>query len=93
MPFTIFSFLFNVTSGEMFETISDQTWLHLTDSLVCLLYANSLINPLLYALKMPEFKRALFLLLRCRYRSEPVHVSPLNDLKVVRFGNTLFELI
>ena len=93
MPFTIFSFLFNVTSGEMFETISDQTWLHLTDSLVCLLYANSLINPLLYALKMPEFKRALFLLLRCRYRSEPVHVFPLNDLKVVRFGNTLFELI
>ena len=36
-------------------------------------YANSLINPLLYALKMPaEFKRALFLLLCCSSRSEPV---------------------
>ena len=72
MPFTIFRFLVNVTSGEMLETISDQTSLRLGYSLVCLVYANSLINPLLYALKMPEFKRALFLLLRCRYRSEPV---------------------
>ena len=85
MPFTIFWFLFYVTSGEMFETISDQTWLHLRYSLVCLLYANSLINPLLYALKMPEFKRSLFLLLRCRSRSEPVNVFPFSDLNVVRF--------
>ena len=85
MPFTIFWFLFSVTSGEMFDTISDQTWLHLFYSLGSLFFANSLINPLLYALKMPEFKRALFLLLRCRSRSEPVKVFPLNDLNVVRF--------
>ena len=85
MPFTIFWFLFHVTSGEIDETISDETWPRLVLSLECLFYGNSLINPLLYALKMPEFKRALFLLLRCRYRSEPVQVFPLNDLKVVRF--------
>ncbi|XP_068673344.1 trace amine-associated receptor 8a-like [Montipora foliosa] len=72
MPFTIFLFLFHVTSGEMFETISYETWPHLALSLNCLFYANSVINPLLYAFKMPEFKRSLFLLLRCRYRSEPV---------------------
>ncbi|XP_068720793.1 QRFP-like peptide receptor [Montipora capricornis] len=84
MPFTIFWFLFYVTSGEM-ETIYHETWRHLALSLECLFYGNSLINPLLYALKMPEFKRALFLLLRCRYRSEPVQLFPLNDLKVVRF--------
>ncbi|XP_068696602.1 QRFP-like peptide receptor [Montipora foliosa] len=85
MPFTIFWFLFSVTSGEMVETISHETWSHLALSLKCLFHGNSLINPLLYALKMPEFKRALFLLLRCRSRSEPVQVFPLNDLKVVRF--------
>ncbi|XP_068689123.1 QRFP-like peptide receptor [Montipora foliosa] len=85
MPFTIFCFLFHVTSGEMVETISHETRSHLALSLECLFYGNSLINPLLYALKMPEFKRALFLLLRCRYRSEPVQVFALNDLKVVRF--------
>ena len=80
MPFTIFWFLISVNSGEMFETISYGTWLHLERSLAFLLYANSVINPLLYAFKMPEFKRALFLLLRCRSRSEPVEVFPLNDI-------------
>ena len=85
MPFTIFSFLFSVTSGEMFKTISHETCLHLQISFGCLFYANSFRNPLLCALKMPEFKRALFLLLRCRSRSEPVKVFPLNDLNVVRF--------
>ena len=49
MPFTIFRFRTSVTSGEMFETISHETWLHLQSSLGCLLYANSVINPLLYA--------------------------------------------
>ena len=72
MPFTIFWFVFHVTSGEMVETISHETWPHLALSLDCLFYANTVINPLLYALKMPHFKRALFLLLRCRSRSEPV---------------------
>ena len=85
MPFIISSFLFFVTFGEMFEFLSVQTWMHLFHSLECLFCANSLINPLLYALKMPEFKRALFLLLRYRSRSEPVQVFPLNDLNVVRF--------
>ena len=80
MPFIIFRFFISVTSGEMFETISHETWLHLRSSLSCLFYANSVINPLLYALRMPEFKRALFLLLRCRSRSEPVEVFPLNDI-------------
>ena len=81
MPFTIFWFLVCVTSGEMSQTISYETFY----SLGCLFYANSVINPLLYALKMPECKRALFLLLRCRSRLEPVKVFHLNDLKVVRF--------
>ena len=85
MPFPIFSFLSFVTSGEMVETISHETWEHLFYSLECLFYGNSRINPLLYAFKMPEFKRALFLLLRCGSRSEPVKVFPLNDLNVMRF--------
>ena len=71
--------------GEWLETISHQTRFHLKYSLYCLFDANSLINPLLYAFKMPQFKRALFSLFRCRSRSEPVQVFPLNDRKVVRF--------
>ena len=79
MPFPFFMFLSSVTSGEMFQTISHETWKHLVCFLQCLFYGNSLINPLLYAFKMPEFKRSLFLLLRCRSRSEPVQGFPLND--------------
>ena len=71
-PFTICG-LYNIVSGDkIFEKISYHTRLHLIYSFYCLFYGNSLINPLLYALKMPEFKRALFLLFRCRSRSEPV---------------------
>ena len=70
MPFTIFWFLFVVTLGERFGTIIYHSRLHY--SLDIFFYANSVINPLLCAFKMPQFKRALFLLLRCRSRSEPV---------------------
>ena len=55
-PFTIFGLYFTISPGEIFETISYQTQLHLILSLHCLFSGNSLINPLLYALKMPEFK-------------------------------------
>ena len=80
LPRTIFLFLFFVSSGESFGRISYQTWTHLNYSATCLFYANSFINPLLYALKMPEFKRALLLLLRCRSRWEPSQVFPLNGM-------------
>ena len=86
LPRGIAYICFYLSSGEWLETgISHQTRFHLTYSLYCLFYANSLINPLLYAFKMPQFKRALFSLFRCRSRSKPVQVFPLNDMKVVRF--------
>ncbi|XP_068689133.1 galanin receptor 2b-like [Montipora foliosa] len=85
LPIEILHICFYLSSGEWLETISHQTRFHLTYSIHCLFYANSLINPLLYAFKMPQFKRALFSLSRCRSRSEPVQVFSLNDMKVVRF--------
>ena len=85
LPNGILFICFYVSSGEWLETISHQTRFHLKYSVYCLFFANSLINPLLYAFKMPQFKRALFSLFRCRSRSEPVQVFPLNDMKVVRF--------
>ena len=85
LPIAILHICLYLSSGEWLETISHQTKFHLTYSVYCLFFANSLINPLLYAFKMPQFKRALFSLFRCRSRSEPVQVFPLNDMKVVRF--------
>ena len=43
--------------------------------------ANSLINPVLYTVRMPEFKRALFSLLPCRSQSQlSASVFPLNEM-------------
>ena len=69
-------------SGEGLETIFHQIRrnFYLMESFFCLFLANSFINPLLYALKMPGFERALFLLLRCRSHSEPVQVFRLNGI-------------
>ncbi|XP_067045640.1 pinopsin-like [Acropora muricata] len=44
--------------------------------------ANSLVNPVLYTFRVPEFKRALFSLLRCGRQPEPAQVFPLNDRSV-----------
>ena len=80
LPGLIALFSGHVSSGKSFKTNSHQTRWLLKYSLIFLFCANSFINPLLYAFRMPEFKRALLLLLRCRFRSEPVQVFPLNDM-------------
>ncbi|XP_068734653.1 uncharacterized protein [Montipora capricornis] len=76
LPFIIFWFISCFVSHDSLH----QTWLHLYNFLFCLCFANSLINPALYAFQIPEFKRALFSLVRCRSRSGRVQVFPLNDM-------------
>ena len=53
VPFIIQSFLWFTT--QIFSSWPS----HLTCFVIMLLGANSLVNPLLYAIRMPEFKRAL----------------------------------
>ena len=43
------------------------------------IFANSLVNPFLYTLRIPEFKRALFSFLCCRSEPQRFQVFPLND--------------
>ena len=47
------------------------------NALIVLYYANSLVNPILYAMRMPEFKRALVSLLRCKSQPAAVQEFPL----------------
>ena len=58
LPF-VFKFWFYVSSFA-------STYFHLHNAFMFLYFANSLVNPILYAFRMPEFKRALVSLLRCR---------------------------
>ena len=43
-------------------------------------YANSLVNPVLYTFRMPEFKRALLSFLPCRSQPQPAPGFPLNEM-------------
>ena len=64
LPYIICSFLL-ITSAH-FRSLPDQLLFRLNFSLMVLYYANSLVNPIMYAIRMPEFKRALISLLRCQ---------------------------
>ncbi|XP_068732934.1 QRFP-like peptide receptor [Montipora capricornis] len=83
LPYLTNAFYVLSSSESSFETTVYQIGWHLyvMYCVSCFFYANSFINPLLYALKIPEFKRALLLFLRCRSpRSKAVQIFPLNDI-------------
>ena len=58
--------------------ISYRTQMRLSYVFSFLSYTNCLVNPVLYAFRIPEFKRALFSLLRCRSQPQPAQVIELN---------------
>ena len=64
LPYALGSFI-NLTTNT-FRYISFQDNVRWSFSMIALFYANSLVNPLLYAIRMPAFKRALFALFKQR---------------------------
>ena len=57
LPYVIFAFLSSAT--DIFSSLSITAFRQLNISLVALYYANSLVNPILYTARMPDFRRAL----------------------------------
>ena len=45
-----------------------------------LFYSNSLVNPVLYTFRMPEFRRALCSFLQCRSHPQSARVFPVNEI-------------
>ena len=64
------------------------TWFRLHCCFSSLFFANSLVNPICYGFRIPEFRRALFSFMRCRFLPQPAQVFPLNKLscKIFRAG-------
>ena len=62
LPYVVATFVYFTTNH--FESLSFQKKLRLNLALVFLFNANSLVNPILYAIRMPEFRRALISLFR-----------------------------
>ena len=75
LPYSIFLFVYWSTN-IILNSLSDPDRIRLTSSLNSLCYANSLVNPILYTVRMPDFKKALLSLFR-RPQRENVAI-PLN---------------
>ena len=62
LPFVIISFLYFTT--DIFSSVFRIAFARLNIVLIIFHYANSLVNPILYAARMPDFRRALVNLFR-----------------------------
>ena len=79
LPYITFNFL-NFTI-DITDSMSNVTYVRLENMLLVLYYANSLVNPILYAIRMPEYRLAVLALFRRRPQQQRrVAVIPLHDL-------------
>ena len=67
LPFTIFLFVW-WSDADIFNSLSTREFFRLVCLLNFLHYANSLVNPILYTIRMPDFKKALLSLFRPHQR-------------------------
>ena len=72
LPYNIFKFLSITSNGISHSTT---ILLNADHFFVLLFFANSLVNPILYTVRMPEFKKALFSLFR-RQQRQNVAIPP-----------------
>ncbi|XP_067029964.1 trace amine-associated receptor 8b-like [Acropora muricata] len=77
-PFIIF-WILDTVSSHTFTVISHQTWFRLYYCFGFVFFANSLVNPICYGFRIPDFRRALFSFLRCRFLPQPAQVFPFNN--------------
>ena len=78
LPYTIFPLL----SVYLPFFISYRVRLHLGHAFTVLFFANSLVNPILYSVRIPDFKRALVSLFRRQQRQ--VEIIPLGALWLLK---------
>ena len=79
LPYVITTFLFFATN--ILSSLSEITLFRLELGSIILVYANCFLNPILYAMRMPGFRRALKML--CRQRPQThrqVEIIPLREI-------------
>ena len=81
LPQIIFLFCHMVSQLDTFlSTVSNRTRLLYSLFFSFFFHSNSLVNPVVYAFRIPDFKRALFSILRFRPRPESAQIFPLNEM-------------
>ena len=73
-----------VTPDSMWNKLSETTQIHIYHTVLVLFYACSLVNPLIYAIRMREFRKAVYKQLICMKPAEVSRVQHINELKVIQ---------
>ena len=77
LPYLVFYFVYFISESDIFQALP----IHLNNALLFLFFANSLVNPILYAIRMPEYRSAFLSLFRRRaHRQRQVAVLPLRNI-------------
>ena len=79
LPIIIFRFR-QIFAISPYTMMSPRTYYRLNYSFLFLLFANSLVNPVLYTFRMPEFRGALFSFFNCRFQPRSAQVFSLNEM-------------
>ena len=77
LPYVITSSLFFAT--DIFSSLSDIAHFRLQGGSIVLLYANSFLNPILYSMRIPDFRRALKMLC-CQRPHRRVQIFPFREI-------------
>ena len=81
VPHFIWICAIHFSKSEIWSSLPSSLANHLDFALLFLLYANSLVNPILYAIRMPEYRSAVLVLFRRRAQQQrQVAVLPLRDM-------------
>ena len=81
LPHVILYYVLLISKLEIMESLSLSVSYHLENALLVLFYSNSLVNPILYAIRMPEYRSALLAFFSRRPQQQrQVAVFPLRDM-------------
>ena len=76
LPYAIATFVYYTT--DSIRSLSYTKRMRLNTYLLLLFYTNSFVNPVVYTIRMPEFRKALLLLFTCRQRQNAAAAIPLH---------------
>ena len=79
LPSTALVLIFLSFKTGIMKFLSSQELLRLDFSLIILYFMNSLVNPVVYTIRMPEFRKALLVLFK-RQRRQNARDIPLHEL-------------
>ena len=76
LPYAVATFVYYTT--DSIRSLSLTKRIRLNSSLLLLFYTNSFVNPVVYTIRMPKFRKALLLLCTCRQRQNVAAAIPLH---------------